>query len=74
MADESIFTPVEKVALLAAFTKVKDISNSLERIANVLERAYPPLKEQKSLPQNQQELPKEKKSFDQFLRERNENE
>lgn len=42
MANDSIFTPTEKAVLLAAFQKMGAISDSLERIAGALERAYPP--------------------------------
>ena len=42
MANDSVFTTTEKVALIAAFQKMGAISDSLERIAGALERAYPP--------------------------------
>ena len=42
MANESVFTTVEKGVIIAAFSKFLEISNSLERIAGALERAYPP--------------------------------
>ena len=42
MANDSVFTPTEKAVLLAAFQKMGAISDSLERIADALERAYPP--------------------------------
>ncbi len=42
MANDSIFTTVEKGVIIAAFSKFLEISNSLERIADALERAYPP--------------------------------
>ena len=42
MANDSVFTPTEKAVLLAAFQKMGAISDSLERIAGALERAYPP--------------------------------
>lgn len=32
----------EKVALVAALNRIGNISDSLERIADALERAYPP--------------------------------
>ena len=42
MANDSVFTTAEKVVLIAAFQKMGAISDSLERIAGALERAYPP--------------------------------
>ena len=42
MANDSVFTPTEKAVLLAAFQKMGAISDSLERIAGALERAFPP--------------------------------
>ncbi|MCY3822855.1 MAG: hypothetical protein OXG62_03175 [Nitrospinae bacterium] len=42
MANDSVFTTAEKVALIAAFQKMGAISDSLERITGALERAYPP--------------------------------
>ena len=42
MANDSIFSAAEKVALVAALSRMGGISDSLERIANALERAYPP--------------------------------
>ena len=41
MANDSVFTTSEKVALIAAFQRMGAISDSLERIAGALERAYP---------------------------------
>ena len=42
MANDSIFTPMERVGIVAAISKFNDISRSLERIADALEQAYPP--------------------------------
>lgn len=42
MANESIFTTVEKGVIIAALGRMGAISDSLERIADALERAYPP--------------------------------
>ena len=42
MANDSVFTSAEKAVLLAAFNRMGAISDSLERIADALERAYPP--------------------------------
>lgn len=42
MANDSIFTPLERVAIVAALNRMGDIGDSLKRIADALERAYPP--------------------------------
>ncbi len=42
MANDSVFTVTEKAVLIAAFSRMSVISDSLERIADALERAYPP--------------------------------